>query len=571
MNQRSALLLLTAVFSIGLIVYTLRDSRSRHDNWRKEIWADQAGYYVYLPLAFNYGFDARQFPENSVENTGFGFRFEEDRVITKYPIGVAMLVAPFYLGAQALAPALGKEANGFSDVYARAIRIAAAFYFIVGLIFLFRFLSIYFRPAIVLIGISFVLWGTNVIYYVLEPGMSHVYSFSLFALLLFTTHRLIAENDSSKKARYYLAFCVISSLLFNIRQLNILFIPFVVFITVANWNQFAELLRYVFQVKRMMVGLLIFSIVFLPQALYNLYAHDTVLLYSYQNESFSQWSSPKILELWFSPVCGMFSYNPLLFFVLGAIALSVFQRKKIGFLLITLFLVFSYLYASWHDWRLGCSYGCRALVDVMPLLCIPLFSLLERLTHLFTRIVVYTTLCSCVLYNLNLSSSYETCFFGKGDWDWAEYKCLITRGTVMQNVSNEPFSSFLFDTESGYLRTCFGHSVTVNDHQSITAASAQAEREQLTLIYLDSDNVGMKRADGTFLSCDGERANVIVGGKKTLKSWERFELVRLQGDTLALKAHNGKFIVWDNTANGAFIANADVSEPCAKFIFEPTN
>src|SRR5690554_5459863 len=74
-----------------------RHSKSGYFNYHSEIWADKAGYYVYLPAAFKFNFDSRQFPDSIQIKTGGGFELLQDqqKVVTKYPYGVALLQAPF--------------------------------------------------------------------------------------------------------------------------------------------------------------------------------------------------------------------------------------------------------------------------------------------------------------------------------------------------------------------------------------------------------------------------------------------------------------------------------------------
>ena len=566
MISRRGLLILTALFSVWLVIYSLRDSRSRYENWRKEIWADQAGYYVYLPLAFNYDFNAQKFPSDIEQKTGHGFHFDQDKVITKYPIGVALLLSPFYFTAQSIAPLMGYDADGFSAIYPKALRIAAVFYFIIGLIFLFRFLSINHKPWVVLLGLPFIVFGSNLFYYVLEPGMSHVYSFSLFAVLLFAFHKFNTAENDSLKYRYFLAACALASLIFNVRQLNIVFIPFLFWITISNVEALRKNLTYLLHPKRIMSALGIFLILYLPQALYNLYAHNTVLLYSYQNESFSQWTHPKIMELWFSPVCGIFSYNPIQFIILGSLPFLLIKKNKNGIALMLLFLLFSYIYASWHDWRLGCSYGCRALVDILPVLCIPLFYLLEKITTLGGRLALFTSLSVCTLFNMNICSAYETCFFGKGDWDWAEYKCLINRGNVMQQITGDPFSDFLFRTEEFHIKNCESQFLHFDGENPKAESTNLSTGEKMKFIYLNETDIGIQLSDGRMFSIAEDRQEKIVARKVTLKSWERFELVPFQGDTIALKAHNGKYLSWHTNSTDNLMADADKPGACALFI-----
>jgi hypothetical protein len=566
MINRRVLLVITVLLSIVLVIATLSDSRSRRDEWRKEIWADQAGHYVYLPLVFNYSLDAQNFPVDAVEKTGHGFRFEEHKVITKYPVGVALLVAPFYIVAQTIAPALGYEANGFSTIYIKSLRIAAVFYLVVGLIFLFRYLSFFYKDTLIIIGLLFLLAGTNVIYYMMEPGMSHVYSFSLFAILLYVFKKWSDESDADLKFRYFLAICVVSSFIFNVRQLNLLFLPFVFLLNTPSLKDAKEKAVYFLRGKNLLFGMGIFIVLFLPQLAYNRYAHGTALMYSYQNESFTNWHNPKVTELLLSPVCGIFTYTPLHLVILGATIFMLVKRNMQGLLILTLFLTFTYIYASWHDWKLGCSFGCRAMVDITAILSLPLFYLLNSAKRIISMAGLVFMLTALSLFNLNLSSEHETCFFGKNDWDWAEYKCLISRGNIMQQFSGNSFNDFLFRTENVFLMTCEDGFVSADNSTFMESRHELSEASKLKFIYLDDHNVGIQLADGSMLSADASKENQLWANKRSLKTWEKFELIRLQGDTIALQAHNGKFVNVKSDESHMLIANASENSACTNFV-----
>jgi len=72
-----------------LSLYRHKDIDS--NSFRTEIWADRAGYYVYLPTTFIYNFSTEKFSENIESKTGEGFvvNKEKNRIETKYTYGVA--------------------------------------------------------------------------------------------------------------------------------------------------------------------------------------------------------------------------------------------------------------------------------------------------------------------------------------------------------------------------------------------------------------------------------------------------------------------------------------------------
>jgi hypothetical protein len=163
-----------------------RHSKAEIFTYHSEIWADKAGYNVYLPSLFIYKFDAASFPDSIDDKTGNGFiiNTKNNKIITKYPYGVSLLQSPFWL----ISHFIDKEKNGFSKIYNISIDVSAIFYFIFGMFFLYKLLNINENKNLTIIVLLVSLLSTNLLYYTIwETGMSHIYSFVFFSLLLYNT------------------------------------------------------------------------------------------------------------------------------------------------------------------------------------------------------------------------------------------------------------------------------------------------------------------------------------------------------------------------------------------------
>src|SRR5680860_135802 len=87
------------LFSGILLFLTFnRHSKSKDLDYHSEIWADKAGYYVYLPAAIKYKFNPVNFPDSIDVKTGNGFMldYEHKKIRTKYTCGVALMQLPFF-------------------------------------------------------------------------------------------------------------------------------------------------------------------------------------------------------------------------------------------------------------------------------------------------------------------------------------------------------------------------------------------------------------------------------------------------------------------------------------------
>ena len=70
----------TKLIGLFILLYGLlcllslnRHSQAKLNTYHAELWADKAGYNVYLPALFIYNFDSKQLPPKLEANTGNGF------------------------------------------------------------------------------------------------------------------------------------------------------------------------------------------------------------------------------------------------------------------------------------------------------------------------------------------------------------------------------------------------------------------------------------------------------------------------------------------------------------------
>jgi hypothetical protein len=91
---------LTFILGFFIFLSLNRHSKSGIQNYHSEIWADKAGYYIYLPAFFIYNFQVDGLPAEIDKKTGNGFIVRDGKIITKYTYGVALLQAPFFITCQ---------------------------------------------------------------------------------------------------------------------------------------------------------------------------------------------------------------------------------------------------------------------------------------------------------------------------------------------------------------------------------------------------------------------------------------------------------------------------------------
>ena len=358
---------------ILLILLAVSFYRVREKSLTGVIWSDAEGYYLYLPAVFIYGgFEGIPY----ITEVQFSNYPGTDKLFTKYTCGVAMLELPFFLAAHAFALADdGMPADGFSAYYRYGIMAAAIFYAFLGILLLRRVLERYYQPGVVFVTIVALFFGTNMYFYTVgEPGMSHIYSFFLFALLLYLTPWFYRRGDASAMALTGL----LSGLIVLIRPTNAVLLLYLLLFDLRSWRGLRERLHWF---GRRLPGLLLFAavslLVFTPQFVYWKYLSGEWLLYSYGEEGFSNWNSPKLMHVLFSITNGWLLFAPVSIFALAGMYPGLCRWKHNIPVIALITGISLYLFASWWMWFFGGAFGYRPMVEFYALLAIP-FGLLAQ-------------------------------------------------------------------------------------------------------------------------------------------------------------------------------------------------
>lgn len=402
------------LFSIAVFLTLNKNSKNESGigDYQSAFWSDKGGYYIYLPWALNAGFDASQLPENIEKSCGDSFEIIGNKVQSKYMIGVALLQIPFYLAGHAHAMVLYESPTGFEKVYADWIGVGSAFYLILGIYFSFGLIRNLFGRSIGIISVIVILAGTNLWYYAIdETMMPHVFGFSLIAVLNWL---IIGKNHGKENGIFLL---VIIAMLFLLRPTSMVYV-ILLFSIYRNDLILPKLNRL-----NTIFFILSISLIFM-QVIYWYFIFGTVTPSGYANEGFTNWLFPKIGLVLFSPNNGWFPYA-LAFGLLLLTSMfflgKMLNRKIVTLTYLTLILMI-YITASWWTYDFGCGMGARNLVDfsaVWMLFTGLLYQTIQRYKKLkYGLTILVSTLC---LLNLNLTYSYDNCYFGEGNWDWNFY------------------------------------------------------------------------------------------------------------------------------------------------------
>jgi len=177
------------------------------------------------------------------------------------------------------------------------------------------------------------------------------------------------------------------------------------------------------------LSVLVVLLVWLPQMWYWHSVTGNWWYYSYDEEGFTNWKSPKILNVLFDVQNGLFVYAPILFFSLIGLLRGVWKKQREALGIFTIIAVLTYLFASWHTWSFGGAYGHRCYVDWMCFLSLPFCWFLQEMVapSRWARIGVGVLIVCLIYLSLGLSYLYQWPW-EHPDWTWG--KLLETMGRL---------------------------------------------------------------------------------------------------------------------------------------------
>jgi hypothetical protein len=374
-------------------------------NYKKIIDQDVIFYYGYVPATFIY----HDLSFNFASKPGFkGFVWQipltNGKSIQKMTMGTAILYVPFFGVAHLYTKLTGGLADGYSINYHIALIWAGVFYFILGIFLLRKILSQFFDNtvgSIVLVSLSL---GTNLFNYAIwEGAMSHVYSFFMFSLALWTFLKWI------KFPTFWLTLGLGLSLglIVLIRPTNASFILFLGLYFFFRDGSFNEKLRFITDMKWKLLILSAAAIfVCVPQLIYWKLYTGHFFFFSYQGERF-YFNNPQIINGLFSYTKGWFLYTPLMVLAIAGFGamndkLKVWLWPTIITMAVSIYIIF-----SWWCWWYGGSFSARALVEFYVVMSFPLAAFFTYISHRNTIFKGLTTVLVVLLIWLNLYQNQQ--------------------------------------------------------------------------------------------------------------------------------------------------------------------
>lgn len=397
---------------------------------------DAICYYSYLPAVFIEKDITLSFINNENDANynwikyGYIKTKNGERVI-KTSMGVAILVAPFFLIAHSLALLGMDTADGFSSIYQFFLEFSGLFYLIVGFVFLRKLLLNFYNEKIVAIAFVLLYFGTNLLYHSAIDGVnSHVFTFGIFSLLLYYTYSFYQHETLTKS----LVIGLLLGMTFIVRPINFLFVVPVFFFDVSSIKDLKERLEFIVikQYKYLFIVMIGFAIVLAPQVAYYKIVTNSYFVFSYGEKERFYFNNPHIFEVLFSFRKGWFLYTPLMFVVVfWFIFKNKLQNKYFNISIIVLLSVYVYTVSSWWCWWYGGGFSQRAMIDLYPILILPLCSFVYYLVNTQRKRIqkLVAVFLGCLLI-LNCFQSLQA-KYNIIDWDGMTFRSYIhVFGTV---------------------------------------------------------------------------------------------------------------------------------------------
>lgn len=303
--------------------------------------------------------------------------------LIKFPIGTTMLQLPFLLISYVLSILLGRDlCDGYSPLFQAGVYAAAVFYFIAGIILLYKLLRKKYTQLVCLITCTFISYGTMLIEYATNScSFSHIYGFFICTAFFYYVTYYEENIDMvvcSRKMKLHLLLGFLLGYASIIRNTDIIIGMAYLFYNVDSLKALTSRLKKRVFNPTIFIQILGFTIIYGFQIVCWRLQTGNWILYSYGEEKFLYAANPQILKVLFSDAKGLFIYCPILF--VSIVGMIIFRKENKEYR-IAQWLIFAgvtYFISAWWCWWLGGAYSERMYCDILCIFALPMAAFFDH-------------------------------------------------------------------------------------------------------------------------------------------------------------------------------------------------
>jgi hypothetical protein len=322
--------------------------------------------------------------------------------VNKYFPGMAIVWLPFFLFGHLMAWLEVYPMDGYSLPYQYAIALSALIFLWLGARWLQKLLGKFGSGEKTAAFITVVITlGTNLIFFtVVEPSMTHVYSFALITGFALTCYKLFHDYQP----KWFVKSLLLFILIVLIRPTNLIVLLLVPFIA-GNREVLATAFKRVFSERKTLIRGSVQALILLamPVTLWFLQTGKP-FVYTYGDEKLN-FLQPHMFNILFSFNRGWFVYTPAaMIAILGFPGLFRANRYRFYWLLAFL-AVFIYVVSCWWVWYYASKCGQRVFIDIYVIIGLLLLFLFNSLHPRIMKQILSAIL--LMLVSLNLLQFYQ--------------------------------------------------------------------------------------------------------------------------------------------------------------------
>jgi hypothetical protein len=378
--------------------------------------SDMEGYYQYLPYTF--------FKDKDITQMRWARHYGNGKKLAVFTYGVALLELPFFLVAHGVSEMLEMENPGYNPAYYHTVLFAAIFYVFIGLYYLYKSLRRFFTREASLLTTLMTFLASNLFYYtVMQPGVSHAYSFFLLSLFIYKVPGFY-EKPGLRSSLYMILPLALAVL---IRPTNILAGFYFLFFGLSSFRDLGQRMTMLAGRWYLLLFMAFVSFLFfIPQMAYWHTITGKWFVYSYTESRFTNALRPQFGTVLFGARGGWYLYTPLMIIATGGLLYLAYLRKLTAPAILLMMVLIVYINASWFNPSFSSSAGYRALVEWIPFMAIPLAFVIEKFQKRTKwKRVLYVLLASFVVYNLLFSYKYNHHIWWNMEWEWSNLLRLV--------------------------------------------------------------------------------------------------------------------------------------------------